>query len=61
MNVGVLGRGNVGRTLAAAFRDRGHEVMIGSRDPRHEDLQEWLRGEGEGVQGGTMTETAQFA
>jgi predicted dinucleotide-binding enzyme len=60
MNVGVLGRGNVGRTLAAAFRDRGHEVMIGSRDPGHEELQEWLRGEGEGVQAGTMTETAQF-
>ena len=31
--VGVLGSGEVGRRLAAGFRTRGHDVMIGSRDP----------------------------
>jgi predicted dinucleotide-binding enzyme len=60
MNVGVLGRGQVGRRLAGAFRDRGHEVMIGSRDPGNTELQDWLTGEGAGVRAGTMAETAQF-
>jgi 8-hydroxy-5-deazaflavin:NADPH oxidoreductase len=60
MKIGILGRGNVGRTLAAGFRDRGHEVMIGSRDPGHAELQEWLAGAGEGVKAGTMSETAEF-
>jgi predicted dinucleotide-binding enzyme len=60
MNVGVLGRGQVGRRLAGAFRDRGHDVMIGTRDPGNAELQEWLAGEGEGVRAGTLAEVAQF-
>jgi 8-hydroxy-5-deazaflavin:NADPH oxidoreductase len=60
MNVGVLGRGVVGQRLATAFRDRGDEVMIGSRDPGDSGLQEWLGGEGEGVRAGTFGETAEF-
>jgi predicted dinucleotide-binding enzyme len=60
MNVGILGRGAVGRRLAGAFRDRGHEVMIGSRDPGNEELQAWLADEGAGVRAGTMAETAKF-
>ncbi|MGI8429076.1 MAG: NAD(P)-binding domain-containing protein [Solirubrobacteraceae bacterium] len=31
--VGVLGSGEVGRRLATGFSSRGHDVMIGSRDP----------------------------
>jgi 8-hydroxy-5-deazaflavin:NADPH oxidoreductase len=30
---GVLGSGEVGRTLAAGLREVGHEVRIGTRDP----------------------------
>jgi predicted dinucleotide-binding enzyme len=60
MNIGVLGRGQVGHRLATAFRDRGHAVMIGSRDPANAELQEWLAGEGAGIEGGTMAETAEF-
>src|SRR5437764_6780702 len=60
MNVGVIGRGQVGRRLAGAFRDRHHEVMIGSRDPDNAELQDWLTGDGAGVRAGTMAETAQF-
>jgi predicted dinucleotide-binding enzyme len=31
MKVGILGSGDVGRTLAAGFLKHGHGVMIGSR------------------------------
>lgn len=33
MDIAVLGTGAVGRTLAAAFADRGHAVVVGTRDP----------------------------
>ena len=56
--VGVLGSGEVGRCLAAGFSSRGHEVMIGSRDPGKPELREWLSGEGDGIQAGTFAEAA---
>lgn len=34
MKVGILGTGDVGRTLASSLVRRGHEVMIGTRDVR---------------------------
>jgi 8-hydroxy-5-deazaflavin:NADPH oxidoreductase len=55
---GVLGSGEVGRRLAAGFRSRGHDVMIGSREPAKPDLREWLSGEGAGVEAGTFAQTA---
>jgi predicted dinucleotide-binding enzyme len=33
-NYGILGSGEVGQTLAEGFKAEGHEVRIGSRDPR---------------------------
>jgi predicted dinucleotide-binding enzyme len=56
--VGVLGSGEVGRRLAAGFRSRGHDVMIGSRDPNKPALREWLSGDGAGVAGGTFAQAA---
>ena len=32
MRIAVLGTGVVGRTLAAAFAERGHDVVVGTRD-----------------------------
>ncbi len=58
MTVGVLGSGEVGRRLAAGFAGRGHDVMIGTRDPAKPELAEWLAGEGGGVRAGTFEETA---
>ena len=55
--VGVLG-GEVGRRLAEGFRSRGHEVMIGSRDPSKPELREWVASAGAGVEAGTFTEAA---
>ena len=33
MKIGVLGTGDVGRTLAGGFAALGHEVKVGTRDP----------------------------
>jgi len=54
--VGVLGSGEVGRRLAAGFASRGHDVMIGSRDPDKPELREWLASDGPGVKAGTFQE-----
>ena len=56
--VGVLGSGEVGRCLAAGFLSRGHDVMIGSRDPDKPELREWLSGDGAGIKAGTFAQTA---
>jgi 8-hydroxy-5-deazaflavin:NADPH oxidoreductase len=56
--VGVLGSGEVGRRLAAGFASRGHDVMIGTRDPDKPELREWLSGDGAGVRTGSFEETA---
>jgi 8-hydroxy-5-deazaflavin:NADPH oxidoreductase len=57
--VGVLGSGEVGRRLAAGFRSRGHDVMIGSRDADKAELVEWLSGDGAGIQPGTFAQAAE--
>ena len=56
--VGVLGSGEVGRRLAAGFCSRGHDVMIGSRDPGKPELREWLAGDGAGVNASTFEQAA---
>ena len=56
--VGVLGSGEVGCRLAAGFCSRGHDVMIGSRDPSKPELGEWLSGDGAGIAAGTFTQAA---
>jgi 8-hydroxy-5-deazaflavin:NADPH oxidoreductase len=58
--VGVLGSGEVGRRLAAGFGSRGHDVMIGSRNPDKPELREWLLGDGSGTEAGTFAQTAAF-
>jgi 8-hydroxy-5-deazaflavin:NADPH oxidoreductase len=57
--VGVLGTGVVGQRLATGFRSRGHDVMIGSRDPEKGELREWLAGEGSGIRAGTFAQTSE--
>ena len=33
MKIGIIGSGNVAKTLAAGFIAQGHEVQLGTRDP----------------------------
>jgi 8-hydroxy-5-deazaflavin:NADPH oxidoreductase len=57
MKIGVLGSGEVGKTLASGFLKHGHAVMVGSRTPAK--LKEWA---GENPKGatGTFAEAAAF-
>jgi 8-hydroxy-5-deazaflavin:NADPH oxidoreductase len=41
MDIGILGSGHVGSSLATGFADKGHRVILGSRDPSQERLLEW--------------------
>ncbi|HKD61400.1 MAG TPA: NAD(P)-binding domain-containing protein [Terracidiphilus sp.] len=57
MKVGVLGSGDVAKTLASGFLKHGHQVRIGSRSPAK--LAEWSAGN-PGSTTGTFAEAAQF-
>jgi hypothetical protein len=56
MRVGVLGSGDVAKTLASGFIKHGHQVKIGSRTPAK--LAEWAAQNGSSA--GTFAEAAQF-
>jgi predicted dinucleotide-binding enzyme len=58
MKVGVIGSGDVGKTLAAGFLKHGHETMIGTREPAK--LAEWLKANPKAKVGGS-SETAVFS
>jgi 8-hydroxy-5-deazaflavin:NADPH oxidoreductase len=58
MKIGVLGSGDVARTLAAGFLKHGHEVMVGTRDPAK--LKDW-RQQNPGSDIGNFAEAAAFA
>lgn len=60
MKIGVLGTGDVGRTLAAGFARRGHQVMIGTRNPVDQKVQTWKTETGAGAEVGTFAEAAAF-
>ena len=46
MHIGILGSGDVGRTLGAGFAARGHAVRLGTRSPDRPELQQWAAGTG---------------
>ncbi|MEM6818168.1 MAG: NADPH-dependent F420 reductase [Pseudomonadota bacterium] len=58
MKIGVLGTGDVGRTISVGLANIGHNVMIGTRDPGKPELVEW-RGDSD-ISVGTFAEAAAF-
>lgn len=69
MKIGILGAGIVGQTIGAKLVSQGHDVMIGTRDPKEMDkprgmggmgapLGKWLQGPGKGASVGTFAEAA---
>jgi len=58
MKIGILGSGDVGKTLANGFIKHGYEVMIGTRSP--EKLSEWKAQAGKSGRVGSFNETAAF-
>jgi predicted dinucleotide-binding enzyme len=59
MKVGVLGSGTVGQVLGAGFLKHGHQAMLGTRDPKKSEVQQWVR-DTPGATSGTFEETAKF-
>lgn len=58
MKHGVLGTGDVGRTVASALVGAGHEARMGSRSADNEAASEWAAGAGEAGGHGTFSEVA---
>jgi len=58
--IGILGTGDVGRSLATGFAKHGHEVKVGSREPGSEKVTAMLAKVGHGATAGTFAETAKF-
>jgi len=59
MKIGILGSGIVGRVLASAFIQEGHQVMLGTRNLTKEEVIKWQQ-ENKGGSLGSFQETAQF-
>jgi len=60
MRIGVLGTGDVGQVLGAAFAKRGHTVKMGSRDPAQDKVRAWVAKTGAAASAGTFAEAAAF-
>ena len=60
MKIGILGTGVVGQSLGRGFAGRGHDVMIGSRDPGSGKLDEWVAHSGGRGSAGTFAQAAAF-
>jgi len=58
MKIGVLGSGDVAKTLASGFLRHGHEVMLGTRTPAK--LADWSKQNSKG-RVGSFDEAAKFA
>src|SRR5688572_898845 len=59
LKIGVLGSGVVGQVLAKAFLAEGHQVMLGSRNQKKDQMLQWKE-ENQKGNIGTYTESAAF-
>src|SRR5258708_28301576 len=59
MKVAILGSGIVGQTLGGGFLKHGHQVMMGTRDPKKEEVANWVA-QTPGATAGTFSEAANF-
>jgi 8-hydroxy-5-deazaflavin:NADPH oxidoreductase len=60
VQIGVLGTGIVGRTLATKLAELGHQVCMGSRDMANEEAAAWASGAGERASHGSFADAAHF-
>lgn len=61
MKIGIIGSGAVGQNLAKGFAEIGHEVMIGTRDPKLQKVKDTVQKLGQNIKLGTFDEAAKFA
>jgi predicted dinucleotide-binding enzyme len=59
MKIGVLGSGSVGKAIATALTEKGHQVKMGSRDRNNEKVLEWVKNNKD-ASSGTFDEAAEF-
>lgn len=60
MKVGILGTGDVGRSLGTGYIALGHQVRIGARTAGHEKAMEWVGEAGANASQGTFADAADF-
>lgn len=60
MKIGILGTGDVGRTIGKKLVELGHDVRLGSRNAANEKGQAWARGAGPRASSGTFADAAAF-
>ena len=60
MNIGVLGTGMVGETIATALTKKGHNVRMGSRSAENEKAAAWVKGANEHATQGDFDDAAAF-
>ncbi len=60
MNIGVLGTGMVGNSIAGKLIDMGHAVKMGSRSADNEKAKEWVNKSGANASQGTFGDAASF-
>jgi 8-hydroxy-5-deazaflavin:NADPH oxidoreductase len=58
MKVGVVGSGDVGRRLGQGFAAKGHDVKLGTRDPKKKEVVDWVRETRGKVSAGSFAEAA---
>lgn len=57
MKIGILGSGAVGKALAVGFASEGNDVILGTREPGADKIQQWLSAN-TGIKAGTFEESA---
>ena len=60
MNIGVLGTGVVGQTIATALTEKGHNVRMGSRSANNEKAAEWVKKSNNRATQGDFNDAASF-
>ena len=60
MKIGILGSGDVARTLGSGFLATGHDVKLGARKAGNPKLVEWAKQGGPHASQGTFSDAAQF-
>lgn len=60
MNIGVLGTGIVGETIATALTEKGHNVRIGSRSANNEKAAAWVKKSNDHATQGDFNDAAAF-
>ena len=60
MNIGVLGTGTVGQTIASRLIEVGHQVMLGARTETNPKAADWVGRHPERAVQGTFAQAARF-